>query len=89
MTSFYPWYISPEIKQIISEAIEQYCKSIENLFLADVYSSANFVDQSQADRQAIWLAKAKSLYGAPERTVEPFHFQPKVRAGLYFLRVQC
>ncbi|KAI0063318.1 hypothetical protein BV25DRAFT_1907095 [Artomyces pyxidatus] len=61
------------LAKTISKAVEQYCRSIEELFMAEMFPRPT--DYLQPQKSSAWLEKAKQL-ASGEKKVEPFNFQP-------------
>ena len=59
--------------QTISKAVEQYCRSIEELFMGEMFPRPT--DHLQQQKSSAWLEKAKQL-AQGEKKIEPFNFQP-------------
>ena len=59
--------------QTISKAVEQYCRSIEELFMTEMFPRPT--DHLQPQKSSAWLEKAKQLTQG-EKKLEPFNFQP-------------
>jgi hypothetical protein len=59
--------------QTISKAIEQYCRSIEELFMTEMFPRPT--DYLQPQKSSAWLEKAKQL-AQGEKKIEPYNFQP-------------
>ena len=51
-----------------------YCRSVENLFLAEMFPRPN--EYLQPQKSSAWLEKARQLAVTGEKRVEPFNFQP-------------
>jgi hypothetical protein len=62
-------------RQTISKAIEQYCRSVEELFMTEMFPRPT--DYLQPQKSSAWLEKARSLAVPGEKKVEPFNFQPQ------------
>lgn len=65
---------SPAV-QSVSKAVELYCKSIETLFLNEMFPRPS--DYIQPPKSSAWLEKARQLALQGEKRVEPFNFQPE------------
>ncbi|KAK1226000.1 hypothetical protein PQX77_000667 [Marasmius sp. AFHP31] len=63
------------LSKSISKAVEQYCRSIETLFLSEMFPRPN--DYLQPQKSSAWLEKARQLAIQGEKKVEPFNFQPE------------
>ncbi|THH29980.1 hypothetical protein EUX98_g4219 [Antrodiella citrinella] len=63
------------LSKTISKAIEQYCRSVEELFMAEMFPRPT--DFLQPQKSSAWLEKAKSLANTTEKKVNPFTFQPE------------
>ena len=61
--------------QTISKAIEQYCRSVEVLFLNEMFPRPS--DYLQPHKSFEWLEKARQLAITGEKRVEPFNFRPE------------
>ncbi|KAH9976806.1 hypothetical protein BGW80DRAFT_1290703 [Lactifluus volemus] len=61
------------VAKTISKAIEQYCRSIEELFMGEMFPRPT--DYLQPQKSSAWLEKAKQL-AQGEKKIEPFNFQP-------------
>lgn len=62
------------LAKTISKAVEQYCRSVEELFMAEMFPRP--ADFLQPQKSSAWLEKAKQL-AQGEKKVEPFNFQPE------------
>ncbi|KIY48530.1 hypothetical protein FISHEDRAFT_43123 [Fistulina hepatica ATCC 64428] len=62
-------------RRTISKAVDQYCRSIESLFLAEMFPRPT--DYLQPQKSSAWLEKARQLAIQGERKVEPYNFQPQ------------
>jgi hypothetical protein len=61
--------------QTISQAIEQYCRNVEELFVTEMFPRPT--DFIQPQKQSAWLERAKQLAQLTgEKKVIPFNFQP-------------
>ncbi|KAJ7222284.1 hypothetical protein GGX14DRAFT_694515 [Mycena pura] len=63
------------LSKSISKAIEQYCRSVEGLFLTEMFPRPSEFIQPQ--KSSAWLEKARQLAIQGDRKVEPFNFQPE------------
>ncbi|PCH43120.1 hypothetical protein WOLCODRAFT_25738 [Wolfiporia cocos MD-104 SS10] len=63
------------LSKTISKAVEQYCRSVEELFMAEMFPRPT--DYLQPQKSSAWLEKARSLAQTGEKKVEPFTFQPE------------
>lgn len=64
------------LSKTISKAIESYCRSIEELFMAEMFPRPT--DYLQSQKSSAWLEKAKQLTSQGEnKKVEPFNFLPE------------
>lgn len=63
------------VTQSISNAIEQYRRSVESLFLTEMYPRPT--EYLQPQKSSAWLEKARQLAIAGEKKVEPFNFLPQ------------
>ncbi|PPQ80348.1 hypothetical protein CVT25_003631 [Psilocybe cyanescens] len=61
------------LSKTISKAIDQYCRSIETLFLNEMFPRPS--DYVQPQKSSAWLEKAKQLAATGEKRVEPFNFR--------------
>jgi len=61
--------------QTISKAIDMYCRTVESLFLAEMFPRPN--DYLQPQKSSAWLEKARQLAVTGEKRVEPFNFRPE------------
>jgi hypothetical protein len=59
----------------VSKAVEQYCRSVEALFLNEMFPRPS--DYIQPQKSSAWLEKARQLAIQGEKKVEPFNFQPE------------
>ncbi|TFK36491.1 cytoplasm protein [Crucibulum laeve] len=59
----------------VSKAVDQYCRSVENLFLAEMFPRPT--EYIQPQKSSAWLEKARQLALTGEKRVEPFNFQPQ------------
>jgi hypothetical protein len=64
-----------KLKQSISSAVEQYRRSVESLFLTEMYPRPT--DYLQPQKSSAWLEKARQLAITGEKKVEPFNFRPE------------
>lgn len=61
--------------QTISKAVEQYCRSVEELFMTEMFPRPT--DYLQPQKQSAWLERAKQLAQLTgEKKAAPFNFQP-------------
>jgi hypothetical protein len=67
--------ISNSLSQTISKAIDQYCRSVEGLFLNEMFPRPT--DYIQPQKSSAWLEKARQLAITGEKRVEPFNFRPE------------
>jgi hypothetical protein len=63
------------VTQTISKAIDMYCRTVESLFLAEMFPRPN--DYLQPQKSSAWLEKARQLAVTGEKRVEPFNFRPE------------
>lgn len=63
------------LAKTISRAVEQYCRKIEELFMAEMFPRPT--DYLQPQKSSAWLEKARQLANQSEKKVEPFNFQPQ------------
>ncbi|KAJ7585016.1 hypothetical protein C8J56DRAFT_829275 [Mycena floridula] len=63
------------LSKTISKAIEQYCRSVETLFLNEMFPRPT--DFIQPQKSSAWLEKARQLAISGEKKVEPYNFQPE------------
>ncbi|KAI0318044.1 hypothetical protein OF83DRAFT_1118175 [Amylostereum chailletii] len=61
------------LSKTISKAVEQYCRSVEELFMAEMFPRPT--DFLQPQKSSAWLEKAKQL-AQGEKKITPFNFQP-------------
>jgi hypothetical protein len=61
--------------QTISNAVDQYCRNIESLFLTEMFPRPT--DYLQPQKSSAWLEKARQLAAQGEKRIEPFHFRPE------------
>jgi hypothetical protein len=61
--------------QTILKAVEQYCRSVEDLFMAEMFPRPS--DYLQPQKSSAWLEKARQLAITGEKRVEPFNFRPE------------
>lgn len=61
--------------QTIANAVEQYCRNIEALFLAEMFPRPT--DYLQPQKSSAWLEKARQLAVQGEKRIEPFNFRPE------------
>jgi len=59
----------------MSRAVEHYCRSVETLFLSEMFPRPT--DYIQPQKSSAWLEKARQLAIQGEKKVEPFNFQPE------------
>lgn len=59
----------------ISQAIEKYCRSIEELFEQEMFPRG--VTDLQPQKQSAWLEKAKQFTSVGEKKIEVFNFTPE------------
>ena len=60
--------------QTISKAIEFYCRSVEDVFMTEMFPRPT--EYLQPQKSSAWLEKAKQL-AQGDKKVEPFNFQPE------------
>ncbi|KAF8547315.1 hypothetical protein OG21DRAFT_1490334 [Imleria badia] len=63
------------LSKTISKAVEQYCRSVEELFMTEMFPRPT--EYLQLQKSSAWLEKAKQLTTASEKKVEPFNFRPE------------
>ncbi|PPQ75663.1 hypothetical protein CVT26_001891 [Gymnopilus dilepis] len=63
------------LSKTISKAIDQYCRSVEGLFLNEMFPRPT--DYLQPQKSSAWLEKARQLAITGEKRVEPFNFRPE------------
>ncbi|KAG5652062.1 hypothetical protein H0H81_006459 [Sphagnurus paluster] len=63
------------VQATISKAVEQYCRQIESLFMAEMFPRPT--DFMQPQKSSAWLEKAKQLAAQGEKRIEPFNFRPE------------
>ncbi|KIY65186.1 hypothetical protein CYLTODRAFT_357221 [Cylindrobasidium torrendii FP15055 ss-10] len=61
------------LARTVSKALEQYCRSVESLFLSEMFPRPT--DYIQPQKQSAWLEKARQLALTGEKRVEPFNFR--------------
>ncbi|KAF9021669.1 hypothetical protein BDZ89DRAFT_1071208 [Hymenopellis radicata] len=61
------------LAKTVSKAVEQYCRSVEGLFLTEMFPRPT--DYLQPQKSSAWLEKARQLAITGEKKVEPFNFQ--------------
>ena len=61
------------LPQTISKAINQYCATVEEMFMAEMFPRPT--DYLQPQKSSAWLEKAKQLAERNEKKIEPFTFQ--------------
>ncbi|CCO33125.1 putative protein C11E3,02c [Rhizoctonia solani AG-1 IB] len=59
----------------ISQAIEKYCRSIEELFEQEMFPRSG--TDLQPQKQSAWLEKAKQYVSVGEKKIEVFNFTPE------------
>ncbi|KAJ8506956.1 hypothetical protein ONZ45_g10625 [Pleurotus djamor] len=57
----------------VSKAVEQYCRSIEELFMTEMFPRPT--DYLQPQKSSAWLERARQLAVTGEKKVEPFNFR--------------
>ncbi|KAF8654738.1 hypothetical protein AX16_003393 [Volvariella volvacea WC 439] len=62
------------LSRTIANAIQQYCRSVETLFLTEMYPRPT--DYLQPQKSSAWLEKARQAVSSSSTKVEPFNFQP-------------
>ncbi|KAM6493277.1 hypothetical protein JOM56_011411 [Amanita muscaria] len=63
------------LSKTISKGIDMYCRSVESLFLAEMFPRPN--EYLQPQKSSAWLEKARQLAATGEKRVEPFNFRPE------------
>ncbi|KAG6868358.1 hypothetical protein C0993_004479 [Termitomyces sp. T159_Od127] len=63
------------LSKTLSKTVEQYCRSIESMFMAEMFPRPT--DYIQPQKSSAWLEKAKQLAATGEKRIEPFNFQPQ------------
>ncbi|CAL1698172.1 unnamed protein product [Somion occarium] len=63
------------LSKTISKAVEQYCRSVEELFMAEMFPRPT--DYLQPQKSSAWLEKAKQLASTTEKKLDPFTFRPE------------
>ncbi|THU97847.1 hypothetical protein K435DRAFT_828529 [Dendrothele bispora CBS 962.96] len=63
------------LAKTVSKAVEQYCRNVETLFLAEMFPRPN--DYLQPQKSSAWLEKARQLAIQGDKKVEPYNFQPE------------
>jgi hypothetical protein len=61
--------------QTISKAVDQYCRSVEDLFMTEMFPRPS--DYIQPQKTSAWLEKARQLAVTGEKKVEPYNFRPE------------
>ncbi|KZV65898.1 hypothetical protein PENSPDRAFT_655387 [Peniophora sp. CONT] len=61
------------LAKTISKAVEQYCRSVEDLFMTEMFPRPT--DYLQPQKSSAWLERAKQL-AQGEKKIEPFNFAP-------------
>lgn len=73
--AMFPIWLLLTTFQTISKAVDQYCRSVESLFLTEMFPRPT--DYLQPQKSSAWLEKARQLAAQGEKRVEPFNFQPE------------
>ncbi|CAK5271769.1 unnamed protein product [Mycena citricolor] len=63
------------LSKSMSKAIEHYCRTVEGLFLTEMFPRPS--DYLQPQKSSAWLEKARQLAASGDKKVEPFNFQPQ------------
>ncbi|KAF7307798.1 hypothetical protein MKEN_01139900 [Mycena kentingensis (nom. inval.)] len=64
------------LSKTMAKAIEQYCRSVEGLFLSEMFPRPS--EYLQPQKSSAWFEKARQLaIITGEKKVEPFNFQPE------------
>ncbi|KAH7927207.1 hypothetical protein BV22DRAFT_1085505 [Leucogyrophana mollusca] len=63
------------LSKTISKAVEQYCRSVEDRFMTEMFPRPT--EYLQAQRSSAWLERVKRVAATGERKVEPFDFRPE------------
>ncbi|KAH9837722.1 uncharacterized protein C8Q71DRAFT_754139 [Rhodofomes roseus] len=63
------------LSKTISKAIDQYCRSVEELFMTEMFPRPT--DHLQPQKSSAWLERARQLAAVGEKKVEAFTFQPE------------
>ncbi|KAH7882233.1 hypothetical protein F5I97DRAFT_1913420 [Phlebopus sp. FC_14] len=63
------------LSKTISKTVEQYCRSVEELFMVEMFPRPT--DYLQPQKSSAWLEKARQLATTGEKKVEPFNFRPE------------
>ncbi|KAI0744612.1 hypothetical protein C8Q76DRAFT_780253 [Earliella scabrosa] len=63
------------LSKTISKAINQYCATVEEMFMSEMFPRPT--DYLQPQKSSAWLEKAKQLADRGEKKVEAFTFQPE------------
>ncbi|TBU31295.1 hypothetical protein BD311DRAFT_753003 [Dichomitus squalens] len=63
------------LSKTISKAINQYCTTVEEMFMAEMFPRPS--EYLQPQKSSAWLEKAKQLTERGEKKVEAFTFQPE------------
>ncbi|KAL4063041.1 hypothetical protein V8B97DRAFT_2087962 [Scleroderma yunnanense] len=66
---------STSLSKSVSKAVEQYCRSVEELFMAEMFPRP--AEYLQPQKSSAWLEKAKQLANTGEKKIEPFNFRPE------------
>ncbi|RDX47602.1 hypothetical protein OH76DRAFT_1405658 [Lentinus brumalis] len=61
------------LSKTISKAINQYCATVEEMFMSEMFPRPT--DYLQPQKSSAWLEKAKQLAERNEKKIEPFTFQ--------------
>lgn len=60
---------------MISKAVEQYCRSVEELFMTEMFPRPT--DYLQPQKSSAWIEKARQLAITGQKKVEPYNFLPE------------
>ncbi|KAG8766230.1 hypothetical protein FRC12_007013 [Ceratobasidium sp. 428] len=72
------------LSSTISQAIEKYCRSIEELFEQDMFPRGN--TDLQPQKQSAWLEKAKQFTNVGEKKIELFNFTPEASSSSSYMQ---
>ncbi|KAF7356251.1 hypothetical protein MVEN_00956600 [Mycena venus] len=65
----------------IAKAVEQYCRTVEGLFMTEMFPGPSIDPPKRHQRQqssgALWLERARQLANAEKKVIEPFNFKPE------------
>ncbi|KZP33278.1 hypothetical protein FIBSPDRAFT_847925 [Athelia psychrophila] len=63
------------LSKMISKAVEQYCRSVEELFMTEMFPRPT--DYIQPQKSSAWIEKARQLAIQGQKKVEPYNFLPE------------